>query len=229
MQAGKTKTKKLNIKIGRSKTNWLFTEKLTEAQLNHHIHVVGASGYGKTVLLTKILKQQIAHGMGAMFIDLKSDLETINDFKSLAASVGREGDVSLFSISDHSISTPYNIIGHGSATMLRDRIMQSLVWSEEFYKAQAASYLLNVLIPLCYLRDKKGLPLHLGTVFKTVSQKSFLAEIAELIPQNYVFEREAIEHAFEFAKDNSSWSSIQRFTFSTRINREVRLRQACYK
>lgn len=52
-------------------------EELTEGQLNHHVHVVGASGYGKTVLLSHIIKQRIQLGKGLLFIDLKSDMETL--------------------------------------------------------------------------------------------------------------------------------------------------------
>lgn len=40
------------------------------------------------------------------------------------------------------MSMPYNLILVGTATQLRDRIIQSLNWSEEYYKNQSGSFLL---------------------------------------------------------------------------------------
>lgn len=108
--------------------------------------MVGASGYGKTVLLLHIIKQRIEQKKGLMFIDLKGDMETLLKFSKLVIDADRADDLQIFSITEKQMSLPYNLIEDGTATQLRDRIMSSLNWSEEYYKNQSASYLLKLLI-----------------------------------------------------------------------------------
>jgi ABC-type transporter Mla maintaining outer membrane lipid asymmetry ATPase subunit MlaF len=59
------------------------------SQINHHVHIVGASGYGKSVLIGKILKDRISKGEGCLFIDLKADIQTIEQVQSFAKGSGR--------------------------------------------------------------------------------------------------------------------------------------------
>jgi hypothetical protein len=42
--------------IGRAQSFLRPKEWITEKQLNHHVHIVGASGFGKTVLISHILR-----------------------------------------------------------------------------------------------------------------------------------------------------------------------------
>ncbi|MEK7355420.1 MAG: TraM recognition domain-containing protein, partial [Bdellovibrionota bacterium] len=182
---------------------------LTEAQLNHHVHVVGASGFGKTVFLTQIIKQQIDQKKGLFLIDLKSDMETIRQLTRFATEANRASDFQLFSLGEKELSRPYNLIGHGSATQLRDRIMSSLNWSEEFYKNQSASFLLKVLIVLCNLRDVGQLKLHIGTVYRAVNDREFLKELYGRVAADCLLAREAIVDAVGFSKDQANWNSLQ--------------------
>ncbi len=122
-----------SIKIGKQQSIFSGPEGITEAQLNHHVHVVGASGYGKTVLLSHIIQQRIFKNKGVLFIDLKGDIETIDNFKSFAHQAGRADQVSIFSLSNSEISKPYNLVEGGTATQLRDKIIQAFNWTEEFY------------------------------------------------------------------------------------------------
>jgi ABC-type transporter Mla maintaining outer membrane lipid asymmetry ATPase subunit MlaF len=71
------KKKQDSVVLGKVSGSLWRNEELTEGQLNHHVHIVGASGYGKTVLLSHIIQQRIAQGKGLLFIDLKGDMETI--------------------------------------------------------------------------------------------------------------------------------------------------------
>ncbi len=130
-----------NVVLGKVQGSLWRNEEISEAQMNHHVHIVGASGFGKTVLLSQIIKQRISQGKGLLFIDLKGDIDTVLKFTQFAAQAGRLEDVAIFSISNEKISKPYNILGLGTANQLRDKIMLSLNWSEEFYKNQSASYL----------------------------------------------------------------------------------------
>lgn len=201
--------KKDRVTLGRVSGSLLRKEELTEGQLNHHVHIVGASGYGKTVLLSHIIKQRIAQGKGLLFIDLKGDIETIMKFTQTVAQCDRINDLQIFSLSDQKLSHGYNLIGSGTATQLRDKIMMSLVWSEEYYKNQSASYLLKLLIGLCWLRDNRNLSVHLGVLLECCNNVDKVQKIAAMVP----FEEETIKRHFEscvdFLNSTDNYKSLQ--------------------
>lgn len=203
------KNTEAKVQIGKVSGSLWRKEELSEGQLNHHVHVVGASGYGKTVLLSHIIKQRIQQGKGLLFIDLKADMETILLLSGFASDANRLNDVRIFSLSDEDISVPYNFIGSGTPTQLRDRIMTALNWSEEFYKNQASSFLLKLLIALCWLRDHKGQHFHLGSVLTYASRPEALMEISELVPQDAVKVRDMIEDCYSFLNQSDNYKSLQ--------------------
>lgn len=151
-------------------------EYLSSAQINHHVHVVGASGYGKSVLLSKIIKDRIARGEGVMFIDLKADRETIDQVKSYADEFGRKDDLKLFSISNPDISNTYNPLLEGSANQIRDRLVGAMEWSEEYYKQASMSHLLKVLSLLCWSRDELGISFSIKDILNLISQEECLED-----------------------------------------------------
>lgn len=201
--------KKDSVILGKVSGSMWRKEELTEGQLNHHVHIVGASGFGKTVLLSHIVKQRVQQGKGLLFIDLKGDMDTIMKFTHYLADCDRLGDLQIFSLSDQKMSMPYNLIQDGTATQLRDRIMMSLTWSEEFYKNQSASYLLKLLIGLCWLRDHQQLKFHLGTILKAVSQINFVQDLAQLIPDSQSTVKELMEECYKMLDSNDGYKSLQ--------------------
>ena len=155
---------------------------LTEDQLNHHVHIVGASGFGKSVLLSHVIQNRIASGSGLLFVDLKADFETIRQVVSTAKATGREKDLFIFSCGNPEFSSPYNVLKSGTANQLKDRIMGALNWSEEFYKNEASSFLLKLLRGLTFVRDKKGTAFDLGTVLKCTEDPRTVEALLEQLP-----------------------------------------------
>lgn len=197
------------VTLGKVSGSLWRAEELTDGQMNHHVHIVGASGYGKTVLLSHIIRQRIAQGKGLLFIDLKGDIETILKFSKFVADSDRMDDLQIFSLSDQKLSHGYNLIGSGTPTQIRDKVMMSLVWSEEYYKNQSASYLLKLLIGLCWLRDNQGFNVHLGVLLECSQNVAKLQKIAGNVP----FEEETIKGHFEscvdFLNTAENYKSIQ--------------------
>lgn len=198
-----------SVLLGRVKGSLWRQECLTEGQLNHHVHIVGASGFGKTVLISHIIRQRIEQRRGVLFIDLKSDMNTILKFSQFAAQANRVQDLRIFSLTDLKMSHRYNLLGNGTANQLRDRIMMAFNWSEEFYKNQAASFLLKLLIGLCWLRDNKAMSLNLGTILRATSEPRFLEEVACQLPESAVREKRIFEDCVRFAKSSDQWGSLQ--------------------
>ncbi|MFZ3231714.1 MAG: TraM recognition domain-containing protein [Pseudobdellovibrio sp.] len=197
------------IVLGNVSGSFFKNEELTEGQLNHHVHIVGASGFGKTVLLSHIIKDRIVKNKGLLFIDLKGDIETIQKFSKYAEDVNRVDDLMVFSLTDEKISVPYNLVQEGTATQLRDKIMLSLNWSEEFYKNQSASFLLKLLIGLCWLRDNTNFVFTLSTILKVTESLEFLEALALRIPEESAKEKQALENCYNFLNSNENYKSLQ--------------------
>jgi len=188
------------VQLGKIKGQLFKTEKLTEGQLNHHVHIVGASGFGKTVLLSHIIRQRIENNKGLLFIDLKGDIETIKKLSGYAKSANRKGDLQIFSISDQGLSISYNLIGRGTANQLRDRIMMSLTWSEEYYKNQSGSFLLRLMIGLCWLRDNQDLKIHIGTVLNCSTSVDKVLALGNLVSQEFLKIKDCFEYCSELTR-----------------------------
>lgn len=198
-----------DIEIGKRRGVFKGKEVLTESELNHHVHIVGASGYGKTVLVSKIIESQIAQGKGLIFIDLKGEMETLERFRKCLALNNRLEDLQVFSLSDQKICFPYNLLNDGTATQLRDRIMISFNWSEEFYKNQSSSYLLKLLIALVWLRDNKKRIFHLGTMLQGISKVQYVDLLAREIPDSQTRERQAVLECSRAIRQEAFRESLQ--------------------
>lgn len=184
-------------------------EELTEGQLNHHVHVVGASGYGKTVFLSHIIKQRIQQGKGLLFIDLKSDMEMLLKLSQYVAEANRIEDLMIFSLTEKQMSLSYNLIADGTATQLRDRIINSLSWSEEFYKNQSSSFLLKLLILLCWLRDHQNEVFHIGTVLDCATNVQKIIEIGIKVPMSEMKLKGYAQELKDFLEVKDNYNSLQ--------------------
>ncbi len=203
-----THSKNENVVLGKVSGSLWRKEELSEAQLNHHVHIVGASGYGKTVLLSHIIKQRIEQGKGLLFIDLKSDMETLSKFSQYVADAGRSEDLQIFSLSEKAMSLPYNLILDGTATQLRDRIIQSLNWSEEYYKNQSGSFLLRLLLLLCWLRDNGDVKFNLGTILNCSSKVQTVIDFGNKVPMSNSAMKSIAQDLVDFLKDKESYNSL---------------------
>lgn len=172
------------IVIGHEKGKPSRAIKISDAQLNHHVHIVGASGFGKSVLLSHVISNRIESGSGLLFVDLKADFETIRQVVSTAKAANRLKDLSIFSCGNPEFSSPYNVVGSGTANQLKDRIMGALNWSEEYYKNEASSFLIKLLKGLTTLRDLRGKQFDLGTILKCAQDGNAISEIAKAIPES---------------------------------------------
>jgi hypothetical protein len=170
---------------------------------------VGASGFGKTVFLSHIIEQRIQQGKGLLFIDLKADMDTVLKFTNYVAQADRIDDLRIFSLTEKDMSLPYNLVLHGTATQLRDRIVNSLNWSEEYYKNQSSSFLLKLLIILTWLRDNQNLGFHLGTILDCTSDLKKFTEIGNKLPIHELKLKSYAQSLKEFLETKENYNSLQ--------------------
>lgn len=122
--------------------------------LNHHIQIVGQPGSGKSVMLRSFYSSLILKNKGVMMIDLKADLDVMQEILGCAYSAQRLEDVEIIDLSNPKISCGYNPLLKGNATEIKDKIVGALEWSEPYYKKVAESTLLTLLRAFVLLRNK---------------------------------------------------------------------------
>ncbi|MBI5410076.1 MAG: type IV secretory system conjugative DNA transfer family protein [Nitrospirae bacterium] len=129
---------------------------LTNEQRLMHTEVVGSTGTGKTesVLLT-LLAHDIAAGKGAIVIDGKGDLELLDRIYYIIRKKARPDKFLFFSLSHPEKSNTYNPLYWGNATELKDKIIGSTLWGEEFYRKMAEKASLTLLKALVLKNEAK--------------------------------------------------------------------------
>jgi hypothetical protein len=198
------------IKIGQYKGRFFNSYlNITYDMLKHHIHVLGASGFGKSVFLFHIVADLIRKGRGLLFVDLKADIDTVRQVIALAKEANRIDKIKFFSCANPEFSTHYNILGRGNANQLADRIMSSLIWSEEFYKNESASVLLKVLIPLVWIRDHTDYKPHLGNLLSAIKSPDYLSELKMKIKAEEVVMISHLEDVDRYLRDKDSYKNLQ--------------------
>ncbi len=123
---------------------------LTNDQRLMHTEVVGSTGTGKTEsVLLPLLAHDISHKKGAIVIDGKGDLELLDRILYIVNKKRRLDDFYFFSLTHPEKSNTYNPLLRGNATELKDKLVGSIPWSDEFYRRmaeQASLTLLNALV-----------------------------------------------------------------------------------
>lgn len=128
---------------------------LSEDMRLRHTQVLGATGYGKTEsVLKSLINNDIQCGRGLFLIDGKGDASLRDQIFMAAQHHGRQNDICYFDYSDPIRGMTYNPLLNGSATEVRDRIIDALDWSEEYYKKCASSALLIALQIFSYRKQK---------------------------------------------------------------------------
>lgn len=125
----KKKTQNANA-LGYS-TNHRKELALCDIDYKMHSFIVGASGFGKTNLISILQEHSLQTERPIIFIDPKGDLEAITDFKELCKKYNR----TCYIFSEHQKdSIKLNHFREGSLSLVTNRIISALEWSEPFYK-----------------------------------------------------------------------------------------------
>jgi hypothetical protein len=131
---------------------------LNEINTQRHSAIVGASGFGKTNLISILQEHSLKKDRPIIFIDPKGDLEAMTTFKELCESWGK----SCYIFSEfYQNSISLNPVLEGSVNQVSDRIMRSFTWSEEFYKSACQRTLNKVLLEI----QKDGKKFSLKTIY----------------------------------------------------------------
>lgn len=122
---------------------------MSEHDQGMHLQVMGSTGFGKTRFAVCKIENHIKNGRGGVFFDGKGSKEFYFEVLALARKHGREKDLYFVSIAYPEISSPINMLRRGSSTEIKDKLIGSQIWTEEYYKKaveRALMIILNALL-----------------------------------------------------------------------------------
>lgn len=110
---------------------------LPDSIRRRHVHLLGATGSGKTEsVILNFIGQDIRRGIGSIILDAKGDISFL-DYLNKNVKSDR---LMVFDLSDPT-SLSYNPLKSGSPLESAQRLFASMTWSEEFYQSKALSAL----------------------------------------------------------------------------------------
>lgn len=132
---------------------------LTLKEINQHVLVAGATGEGKTTLMTTMIRHPMRHGFPIIIIDPKGDYDDVIKIHQMAIKNGRGDKFKLFSLAYPEKSCSYNPLKIGTPEQLKSKILEALGLEHEYYGSVAAQFLANLFDVLTYLEIKKSMTL----------------------------------------------------------------------
>ncbi len=113
---------------------------LPDSIRQRHVHIIGATGTGKTMsTIQNFLAQDVARGLGAIILDGKGDCPFLDWLRKTIP----EERLCVFDLSDER-SLAYDPLAAGTPLESAQRLFSSLTWSEEFYAAKSRAVLQTI-------------------------------------------------------------------------------------
>lgn len=104
---------------------------LKEVDFRRHSFIVGASGFGKTNLISILQEHSLRGNKPIIFFDPKGDMEALTTFQKICEMYKK----SCYIFSEHyKNSISLNPLMEGTVNQVVDRIMRSFDWSEPYYR-----------------------------------------------------------------------------------------------
>ena len=155
----------------------LGTVVLSELERYAHFFCIGATGSGKSNLMLLMIIHDIWQGRPCIIIDPKSDDSTLDELRRLAKlfNIDLDKRLKVFDLSRPEVSCRYNPLKHGKASWKKDRLMEALNWSEEYYRTMAGSYLTALTGCTEYLQ----IPLTLDYVQLSITDEKTQTELMD--------------------------------------------------
>jgi len=131
---------------------------LKDVDFRRHSFIVGASGFGKTNLISILQEHSLRLNKPIIFFDPKGDMEALTTFQKICEQYRKP----CYIFSEHYYkSISLNPLMEGTVNQVVDRIMRSFDWSEPYYRDASRRSLTKALQKL----EKDGEGFTLKKVF----------------------------------------------------------------
>ena len=142
---------------------------------NYHMFIMGGTGMGKTTLIKALSVNAIHQKQPVVIIDPKGSAFNLAAIRKFALSQGVPPErFFVFSIPNPTQSCFYNPIKNANTTAKKDRIMEALNWSEQFYQSRASDYL-TLVMPILELYKLGNVTL--SDVRKCLTDEKFMDQM----------------------------------------------------
>lgn len=160
---------------------------LDSSKRTHHMIVMGATGVGKTTLLYSMLRHDIKHKRGAVFIDPKGARTDLEYIKKMMVEEGRSpSDLIIFSVTNKEIGGFYNPLKFGESDEKVSKLMEALTFSEQYYRSRSAEFLTGTIQAL----DVLEIEVTIDRLVRLVGNDSYRNEIADLLALKVIKRKE---------------------------------------
>ncbi len=183
------------------------TELLYEENLKRHVHIVGGTGTGKTNLLKNIIESKIKLGESVIFLDMKADKSLLEWVQSMHEKYGRDHRLKLLSTNNTDESTSINPVKREDFFDIKDLIMNSIEWSEPYYKSQASLALNLVIDYYSEIRFKYKKYINISDIENLLTSK----ELFEKLEENFNV----------FKNDNNKLNEFISFLYSKEGKKDI--------
>lgn len=107
-----------------------------------HVHILGATGSGKTEsVILNFIRQDVNSGLGSIILDAKGDHTFLSELEQFVP----QDRLKVFDLGSPT-SLSYNPTRDGTPLEAAQRLFSSLKWSEEYYKSKALSALQRIFV-----------------------------------------------------------------------------------
>jgi len=138
---------------------------------SRHVHIVGATGSGKTEsVLFNLIDQDARRGYPVVIVDAKGEEAFLNFLKTHPRIKDR---LHIFDAGSTDHSVRYNPLAAGKSTAAVLRLFNAMIWSEEFYKTRAR----DTLMRLAEIQDSKNERVTLHWLKEVLSSAGSLAAL----------------------------------------------------
>ena len=149
-----------------------------------HVHILGATGSGKTEsVILNFIRQDISRGLGCIILDAKGDTTFLHFLNQWA-------DKDKFKIFDlgSETSLSYDPLEVGTPLEAAQRLFSSLTWSEEYYKSKALTALQKIF----------------AKHFETSGKNPTLVDISNYLktPKHYILAAEGDDYPIKQAEND---------------------------
>lgn len=152
---------------------------LDEKRRCSHVLTIGATGSGKSTLMFNQVLHAVKHDQPVLVIDPKGEMASLDSFCEIGRKLNPNFDerFKLFSIGCPERSAHYNPLKHGNANHKKDRLLEALNWSEQYYQAISSSYLSAV----CSALDLCGMSINLDYIQRLFTHKELQHELKNAV------------------------------------------------
>jgi len=157
---------------------------VSDEQFSTHLSGMATTGAGKTELFFSLAYQNMKKGRGVTVIDCKGDLEFAKKLYTFHKRYNPHNQkFKVINLADPDFSNTYNFLLRGSALEIKDRLVNAVEWSEQYYKNATIDVILTLLQAVIEELDKK---ITMKDLYLLMTEKKAVKIIQNMVDNDFI-------------------------------------------